>query len=104
MRIVIETDQHTDELKSVTTQTAETAASATIIDGGPAPAALLRQFGRVTESSGAQVDEEEGAGPAAYEETPMESLNPLRRGQAIGTDRLDPDADAQHKADESTAE
>jgi hypothetical protein len=104
MRIVIETDQHADELKSVTAATAEAAGAATIIDGGPAPAALLRQFGRVTEPTGAQVDEEEGAGAAAHDEMVEEPLNPLRRGHAIATHRLDPDSDTRQEADESTTE
>ena len=47
MRIVIDTDQPDDGRG--TTRVAETERGAVDLDGGPAPAALLRRFGRIPE-------------------------------------------------------
>jgi hypothetical protein len=103
MRIIIETDQHIDEIQRITTAATGTASPAAATDGGPAPAALLRQFGRVIAPSGERI-EEEGTGAAAREEALEKPVNPLRHGQAIATGQQAPDVDTRQEADETTAD
>ena len=98
MRIVIETDQP-DEGQS-STRAARAQRQAVVLDGGPAPAALLRRFGRIpqdqAETAGGGAGPAEAAqtqavtaGPAreAESEGGEVNLNPLRYGAAVATQR-----------------
>jgi hypothetical protein len=85
MRIVIETDEP-DEGQG-TTRVAATERVAVVLDGGPAPAALLRQFGRIPEAQA-----ETAAAEAVVERTPESeggemAPNPLRHGESVATQR-----------------
>jgi hypothetical protein len=99
MRIVIETEQPGEGDGS--TRSAGIERQPTDFDGGPAPAVLLRRFGRIPEfepesegvSEEAELDEstaEAESRPRAGEregEQDEEQLNPLRRGAAIAAQR-----------------
>jgi hypothetical protein len=78
MRIVIETDP-SDEGRS-TTQAAERQRGDLVLDGGPAPTALLRRFGRLPEARAEAEGEEPGESAQAV-------LNPLRHGAAVAAHR-----------------
>lgn len=85
MRIVIDTDQP-DEGRG-TTRVAETERGAVDLDGGPAPAALLRRFGRIPEVH-AEIAAPEAAEARAPESEGGEMTpNPLRHGEAVAMQR-----------------
>jgi len=97
MRIVIETDDADDGQDR--NRAVETERGAQTLDGGPAPAALLRQFGRIPETephtAGAQPAATGEAGAvAADSEGGQARLNPLRHGEAVATQR----PEAAHRA------
>lgn len=77
MRIVIETD-HSDTTATTVAATASQA-DPDVLDGGPAPAALLRQFGRIEHAHNAA---DAGEAPEAIEaiEGGAAPPNPLRQG------------------------
>jgi len=88
MRIVIETDGADDGPGA--NRAADTERGALTLDGGPAPAALLRQFGRIPEAeahtAGAQAAATGEPGTvAADSEGGEERLNPLRHGEGVAT-------------------
>jgi hypothetical protein len=94
MRIVIETDSADDG--QGTSRAAETAQGSQTLDGGPAPAALLRRFGRIPHAEAHNKDAQtaasgEAGAAAADSEGGQSGLNPLRHGEAIATQR--PEAD-----------
>jgi hypothetical protein len=99
MRILIETEQPGEGDGS--TRSAGIERQPTDLDGGPAPAVLLRRFGRIPEfepetegvSEEAELDEsaaEAESRPRARGrggEQDEEQLNPLRRGAAVAAQR-----------------
>ena len=91
MRIIIETDQPDESQRP--SRPAETQRGTMTLDGGPAPAALLRQFGRIPDTQ-AQTQEPDQATTSTQGETRPESEpaetegrqeqpNPLRHGAAV---------------------
>jgi hypothetical protein len=93
MRIVIETDPQSDNVRSITTDAS--AEAITILEGGPAPAMLLRQFGRVPP---AETFEDESGGQAP--ESRDHPLNPLRSGAAAAREYLTGEGHAEDVSDE----
>lgn len=95
MRIVIENDQPE---KDQGFQVGPGVDAETVVDAGPAPAALLRRFGRIPEHSAADVaDDDSFRG--------KEELNPLRAGAAAARrEQAAPSNDAEwgDDADEDT--
>jgi hypothetical protein len=85
MRIVIETDQP-DEGQG-TTRLATTEHVAVVLDGGPAPAALLRRFGRIPEAQAEIAAAEAAVDRTAESEGGEMTPNPLRYGEAVATQR-----------------
>jgi hypothetical protein len=87
MRIVIDTDQP-DEGQG-TTRVAGTEHGGVDLDGGPAPAALLRRFGRIP-AVHAEIAAPEAAEARAPESEGGEMIaNPLRHGEAVAMQRHD---------------
>ena len=93
MRIVIDTsqpDEGQDPSQVAVAQMAGTQGAGAALDGGPAPVALLRQFGRIPEAVAetTEVEAREGGvaegGVAEGGEVP---LNPLRQGAAAAMER-----------------
>lgn len=89
MRIVIEHDQP-DEGQG-TASTGATQTTPAVFDGGPAPAALLRQFGRLPEA-GEQAHPHAGVRPDDRDGGEM-TQNPLRRGESIATEHRNEEPD-----------
>jgi hypothetical protein len=93
MRIVIETSQEDD--RPGTPRAAETEVGTMVLDGGPAPAALLRRLGRIPEAkaeeagTGTTAAPEAGAAGVTAPEIEGEEapLNPLRYGAAVASQR-----------------
>jgi len=108
MRIIIETDQPDDSQGP--SRPAETQRETmTTLDGGPAPAALLRQFGRIPDTQ-AQTQEPDQATTSAQAEArpgsePGETEggeakpNPLRHGAAVAAQRCESGDNATGQAD-----
>lgn len=85
MRIVIETDQP-DEGQG-TTRVGATERVAVVLDGGPAPTALLRRFGRIPEAQAETAAAEAAVGREPESEGGEMTPNPLRYGEAVATQR-----------------
>ena len=86
MRIVIDTDQPDEgqgPSQIAVTQMAETQSAGAALDGGPAPVALMRQFGRIPEAAAETTEAEAAGGEAAPGENGETPLNPLRHGAAV---------------------
>ena len=88
MRIVIDTDQPDEgqgPSQIAVTQMAGTQSAGAALDGGPAPVALVRRFGRIPEATAETAEAAAGeAGPGESGEAPP---NPLRRGAAVAMER-----------------
>jgi hypothetical protein len=96
MRIVIETTDQ-PEPNQANLAIVQTQRAAEVRDGGPAPAALLRRFGRIPEAFAAQ-ESATTADPARADRLEDElsesdggaaKLNPLRHGAAVAAQRQD---------------
>jgi len=101
MRIVIETDQP-DDSQGPSRLSSETPRETVVtLDGGPAPAALLRQFGRIPQPQAPTQISAQARTPAQSESHPgtepestsgeteggEAKLNPLRHGAALAAQR-----------------
>jgi hypothetical protein len=90
MRIVIDTDQPgegQDPSQIAVSQMAGTQSAGAALDGGPAPVALMRRFGRIPEATAETAEAEAAGGGAAPGESGETPLNPLRHGAAVAAER-----------------
>jgi hypothetical protein len=110
MRIVIDTDQPDegqDPRQIAVTQMAGTQSAGTALDGGPAPVALMRRFGRIPEATAETAEAETAGGEAAPGESGEAPPNPLRHGAAAAMERQQSGGPAPTRAaaaDEAPAE
>lgn len=90
MRIVIDTNQPDEgqgPSQIAVTQMAETQSAGAALDGGPAPVALMRQFGRIPEATAETTEAPAAGGETAPGESGETPLNPLRHGAAAAMER-----------------
>ena len=90
MRIVIDTDQPDEgqgPSEIAVTQMAGTQSAGAALDGGPAPVALMRQFGRIPEATAETTEAPAAWGEAAPGESGETPPNPLRHGAAVAMER-----------------